>query len=101
MFVDGVVLELRIAFGADGVPGILQATVPGRDSGRGAVGVLHKVAGAFERGVHALGPDQGISAARRDCGEAERLDAVERAAPVTEMAIAAIAGGVSTPRCRR
>ena len=94
MLVDGVVLELGVAGVAHRVPGVLQAAAAGRHLLGRAVGALHEVAGRLQPGIDPLDPDQGVAAARRDGMRVVGLHRVQGAAPILEMPVAAVAGGV-------
>ena len=94
MFIDRVVGEFRIAGGADGVPCLFQRTTPGCDTGRRAIGAFHEIAGAGQRAGDGILADQRATATGRNRVHVEGRNVIQGLAPVAEMPVAAIAGGM-------
>ena len=90
MLVDGVIGEFRVTRLANRVPGVLEAAATRRNHGRRPIGAFNKVARVFDGGRNHLVADKRVAAPRRDGRRAVGGNAVQRAAPVAEMAVAAI-----------
>ena len=94
MLVDGVARELRITFGAAGVPCFLERAAATRDLGHGTISRTHKIGGEIERLVDLLRADERATTARRNGVRRVGANGFERSGPIIEMRIAAVAGGV-------